>query len=267
MSGFDRYAQTDKLGVGIAARTRRSSQRARVAWTAWVRAGQERLRFHAGDVGPRGAKLHPARRSRSARRSNSSSSSRMGGACTYPVSSGGRTRTDGPCCSSARSPRASTWDIRSDADSSGEPWHTPFSWSMTMKTSRDCSAGLVTRGYVALETGDPHEAIRIAKEQRIDLLLTDVIMPIMKGTELADRVEAVSPSTKVLLNVRLSDLGRRGVGPALHGQALQHRRSGPSRAGHARPAIILRAVTESSARLLVARPSAERARQHCPWAA
>ena len=59
--------------------------------------------------------------------------------------------------------------------------------------------GLVTRGYVALETGDPHEAIGIAKEQRIDLLLTDVIMPIMKGTELADRVEAVSPSTKVLL--------------------------------------------------------------------
>ncbi len=49
--------------------------------------------------------------------------------------------------------------------------------------------GLATRGYVALETGDPHEAIRIAKEQRIDLLLTDVIMPIMKGTELADRVE------------------------------------------------------------------------------
>src|SRR5258708_8639102 len=59
MSGFDRYAQTDKLGVGIAARTRRSSQRARVAWTAWVRAGQERLRFHAVDVGPRGAKLRP----------------------------------------------------------------------------------------------------------------------------------------------------------------------------------------------------------------
>lgn len=59
--------------------------------------------------------------------------------------------------------------------------------------------GLATRGYVALETGDPQEAIRIAKQGRIDLLLTDVIMPIMKGTELADRVEAVSPSTKVLL--------------------------------------------------------------------
>ena len=55
------------------------------------------------------------------------------------------------------------------------------------------------RGYIALETGDPQEAIRMAKEQRIDLLLTDIVMPHMKGTELADRVQAVSGSTKVLL--------------------------------------------------------------------
>ena len=54
-------------------------------------------------------------------------------------------------------------------------------------------------GYVALETGDPQRALRIAKEQPVDLLLTDVVMPLMKGTELADRVQAVSPTTKVLL--------------------------------------------------------------------
>ncbi len=58
---------------------------------------------------------------------------------------------------------------------------------------------LVAQGYTVLETGDPQQAIRMAKEQRIDLLLTDVIMPIMKGTELADRIQAVSPLTKVLL--------------------------------------------------------------------
>lgn len=58
---------------------------------------------------------------------------------------------------------------------------------------------LVAQGYSALETGDPLEAIRMATQQRIDLLLTDVIMPIMKGTELADGIQAVSPSTKVLL--------------------------------------------------------------------
>ena len=58
---------------------------------------------------------------------------------------------------------------------------------------------LAAQGYVALETGDPQQAIRMARDQRIDLLLTDVVMPIMKGPELADRIQAVSPSTRVLL--------------------------------------------------------------------
>jgi len=58
---------------------------------------------------------------------------------------------------------------------------------------------LAAHGYLALETGDPQQAIRMAREQHIDLLLTDVIMPIMKGPELADRIQAISPSTRVLL--------------------------------------------------------------------
>lgn len=58
---------------------------------------------------------------------------------------------------------------------------------------------LVAQGYLVLETGDPQQAIRMARQQRIDLLLTDVIMPIMKGTELADRIQVANPSTKVLL--------------------------------------------------------------------
>ena len=58
---------------------------------------------------------------------------------------------------------------------------------------------LVSLGYVVLETGDPQHALRLAKEQPIHLLVVDVIMPLMKGTELADRIQAVSPSTKLLL--------------------------------------------------------------------
>src|SRR5882762_5132088 len=58
---------------------------------------------------------------------------------------------------------------------------------------------LVGFGYTVLETGDPQMAIRIAKEQPIDLLLSDVIMPVMKGPELANRIQAVRASTKVLL--------------------------------------------------------------------
>jgi DNA-binding NtrC family response regulator len=59
--------------------------------------------------------------------------------------------------------------------------------------------GLLARGYAVLETGDPQQAIRMAKDQTVHLLLTDVVMPIMKGTELADRIQAINPATKVLL--------------------------------------------------------------------
>ena len=58
---------------------------------------------------------------------------------------------------------------------------------------------LESLGYTVLETGDPLKAIQIARAQPVDLLLTDVIMPLMKGTDLADRVQGVSPGTKVVL--------------------------------------------------------------------
>jgi len=71
---------------------------------------------------------------------------------------------------------------------------------------------LVAQGYVVLETGDPQQALRLAKQQRIDLLFSDVVMPLMKGTELADRIQAVSGSTKVLLTsgFQTSDVGPSG---------------------------------------------------------
>ena len=58
---------------------------------------------------------------------------------------------------------------------------------------------LVLEGYTVLDTSDPQEALRIASQQAIHLLLTDVVMPLMRGTELARRLEAISPQTKVLL--------------------------------------------------------------------
>ena len=72
--------------------------------------------------------------------------------------------------------------------------------------------GLLARGYTVLETGDPQQAIRMAKDQTIHLLLTDVVMPIMKGTELADRIQAISPTTKVLLmsGYQTSDIASSG---------------------------------------------------------
>ena len=58
---------------------------------------------------------------------------------------------------------------------------------------------LTTKGYTVVETGDPQQAIRMATQQAIHLLISDVVMPLMKGTELAKRVQEVSPWTKVLL--------------------------------------------------------------------
>ena len=58
---------------------------------------------------------------------------------------------------------------------------------------------LTLKGYHVIDTGDPLAARRIAETQPVHLLLTDVVMPIMNGLELAKRVEAVSPTTKVLL--------------------------------------------------------------------
>src|SRR5258708_33542368 len=57
---------------------------------------------------------------------------------------------------------------------------------------------LTLNGYTVIDTGDPFEARRIAERQPIQLLLTDVVMPIMNGIQLAQRVEAARPPTKVI---------------------------------------------------------------------
>lgn len=55
-------------------------------------------------------------------------------------------------------------------------------------------------GYTALESGDPKAAIRLAEQHadEIDLLITDVVMPGMRGPELAERLAAICPATPVL---------------------------------------------------------------------
>jgi DNA-binding response OmpR family regulator len=58
---------------------------------------------------------------------------------------------------------------------------------------------LEAKDYTVLDTGDPHQALRIATQQPVNLLLTDVVMPLLRGTELAQRFQAISPWTKVLL--------------------------------------------------------------------
>ena len=59
---------------------------------------------------------------------------------------------------------------------------------------------LQKNGYNVLEATDPGQAVRIAREHgaRIDLLLTDVIMPEMNGKELYSQIVNLRPQIKVI---------------------------------------------------------------------
>ena len=55
-------------------------------------------------------------------------------------------------------------------------------------------------GYTVIETGDPLEALTIGEDRKgaIDLLVTDLVMPGMNGSELANRLEAMRPGLRIL---------------------------------------------------------------------
>ena len=70
-------------------------------------------------------------------------------------------------------------------------------------------------GYDVLEAADGEAALRVCEEHEgpIDLVLTDVVMPRLGGGELATRVGALRPQTRVLLmsGYTQDTLARRGV--------------------------------------------------------
>ncbi len=74
-------------------------------------------------------------------------------------------------------------------------------------------------GYTVLEATDGYQALKLVEESNteIHLLLTDVIMPLMNGHELAMRLEAVRPGTKVLYMSGYTDdvLAFHGIAPEI----------------------------------------------------
>jgi two-component system cell cycle sensor histidine kinase/response regulator CckA len=66
---------------------------------------------------------------------------------------------------------------------------------------------LAAHGFQVLEARDGQEALKICAEHpgRIDLLLTDVVMPNLDGRRLAERLHAVRPETKILFMSGFAD--------------------------------------------------------------
>jgi two-component system, cell cycle sensor histidine kinase and response regulator CckA len=65
---------------------------------------------------------------------------------------------------------------------------------------RMAARALGKQGYSVLQASSGPEALRVleAHQAPVDLLVTDVVMPIMDGRELADRVHKLRPSIRVL---------------------------------------------------------------------
>jgi two-component system, cell cycle sensor histidine kinase and response regulator CckA len=76
---------------------------------------------------------------------------------------------------------------------------------------------LRARGFALLEARDGREALQLVqqREHPPDLILTDVVMPLLNGGELASRVRASQPDQRILLMsaYALEDLRQRGLYP------------------------------------------------------
>jgi CheY-like chemotaxis protein len=77
------------------------------------------------------------------------------------------------------------------------------------------AATLRELGYTVLEAGNGQEGLRLAQQHRgrIDLALTDVVMPVMGGKEMASALRGSRPDTKVLFTSGYSEevIGHHGV--------------------------------------------------------
>ena len=86
------------------------------------------------------------------------------------------------------------------------------------ETLRTLTARILTaQGYKVLEASDGVEALRVAEKHRgtLDLLTTDMVMPSMGGSDLANELTARRPGIKVLfMSGYTDDAVGRGRTPA-----------------------------------------------------
>ena len=66
---------------------------------------------------------------------------------------------------------------------------------------------LESLGYRVLQVSDAEEALKLGqnKQVKIDLLFTDMIMPVMSGRELAEAFRSLHPNIKILFQSGYAD--------------------------------------------------------------
>ncbi len=121
----------------------------------------------------------------------------------FPAVPEGRAEEDGPARSRRRPEAGETILLAEDE---------PAVRGLVRETLRQL-------GYQVLEAGDGYQALKLVEgnDIRIHLLLTDVIMPLMNGHELAQRLEVLRPGTKVLYMSGYTDdvLAFHGIAPEI----------------------------------------------------
>jgi PAS domain S-box-containing protein len=97
---------------------------------------------------------------------------------------------------------------------------------------REMAATLLKRlGYTVLSAAHGVEALSLSKQRRIghiDLLFTDLVMPHMSGRELADRMQSLSPHTRVLFTSAYTDRSILHQGVLSEGVAILQKPFSPS---------------------------------------
>lgn len=71
------------------------------------------------------------------------------------------------------------------------------------------SKTLCNKGYKVLEAVNGAEALKLIRRhdgEKIDLLITDIVMPQMNGKDLADRLKTALPDIKILFISGYSDI-------------------------------------------------------------
>lgn len=58
---------------------------------------------------------------------------------------------------------------------------------------------LETRGYRVLACANARDALKLFEKGGVDLVLTDLVMPEFDGTELIEKIKAISPETPAIL--------------------------------------------------------------------